>query len=121
MRRTVDTLRHGWYGNLHLFPGVVDLVNDNPQQELTPIVSYDNDGNKIQRTKPIDCRGLVKKAVQMINRKFIPICNGLDGTIDNLVVDGTYEQTTDNMPIDMLLIDLSSSGNADEPIEVEVN
>ena len=46
MRRTVDTLRHGWYGNLHLFPGVVDLVNDNPQQELTPIVSYDDDGNK---------------------------------------------------------------------------
>ena len=120
MCRTVDMLRHGWYGNLHLFPDVVDLVTDDPK-ELMPIIIDDDDGQKIQRTKPIDCRLLVKKAVKMINRKFIPICNGLRGTIDTLEVDGTYEQTTDNMPIDMLLIDLSASGNADEPLEVEVN
>ena len=120
MRHTVELLCHGWYGNLHLFPGVIDLDNEDEEDPI-PIIIEDNKGNKIQRKKPIDCQKLVRKAIHMINTKFIPICNGLAGTIDNLVIDGTYEQTTENMPIDMLLIDLSSSGDADEPIEVEVN
>ena len=96
-------------------------LDNEDEEDPIPIIIEDDKGNKIQRKKPIDCQKLVRKAIHMINTKFIPICNGLAGTIDNLVIDGTYEQTTENMPIDMLLIDLSSSGDADEPIEVEVN
>jgi hypothetical protein len=120
MRQTVDSLRHGWYGNLHLFANVViDVENIDPNRPV-PITILGEDQIKIQRKEPIDCGKLVGKATTMINSKFIPLCNGLTGTIDDLVVDDTYEQTTENMPIDMLLIDLSASGDAADPIHVDI-
>jgi hypothetical protein len=39
--------------------------------------------------------------------KFIPLCDGISGTIGTLVVDGDYIEDAIVFPIDALLVDLS--------------
>jgi hypothetical protein len=55
---------------------------------------------------------LLCHAVDMANNKFIPICDGLNGKIGNLIIDKNYEANNIDMPINILL-------NMNNLIEVE--
>jgi hypothetical protein len=46
------------------------------------------------------------RALNFAATKFIPLCEGISGTIGTLVVDGDYEEDPDAFPIDALVVDL---------------
>lgn len=102
MRDTVDHLRWGWYGNKHLF----NMPPDTPSTKFPPYVKVGK--AKVRYRNPVDCSGLVRKALKFANGKYLSIADGISGTIDNLEVDSSYKCTTEGMPIDMILIDLTS-------------
>eukprot|EP00957_Ditylum_brightwellii_P130447 9951092-Ditylum_brightwellii.AAC.1 len=41
--------------------------------------------------------------IKFINEKFIKIAGGLEGTIDNLIIDENYVVDSTDMPIDMVV------------------
>ena len=64
-------------------------------------------GETIPRKQPADCAGLIRTSINFANNKFIPLCEGLSGTIDELTYDSEYTPVTEGMPIDMILLDLN--------------
>jgi hypothetical protein len=48
----------------------------------------------------------------MANKKFIPMCDGIEGTIGALLVDENHKPDRTGIPIDMLIADLSMALNA---------
>ena len=103
MRKTVDHLRHGWYGNLHLF--------DHKEQTQQGPMYKTIDGEMLPRKRPVNCAGLVRTSVNFMNNKFISLCEDLSGTIDDLTYNDEYKPVTEGMPIDMILLDLSTEGS----------
>ena len=65
MKQTVSHLREGWYGN-----------------------SWDVPVGHSERKEAVDCNKLFLTALKYAATKFIPLCEGISGTIGTLVVDG---------------------------------
>lgn len=58
---------------------------------------------------------LIVKSIELANTKFIPRCEGLSGTIGNLLVTETSENEPIVFPIDALVLDLTKVD--DEAVE----
>lgn len=82
MKQTIQHLREEWWGN------------DLPESDVL-------------HKKAVNCQGLFNTAIRYANQKFIPLCEGISGTIGNLVVDPTYQDETVALPIDTLVLDLT--------------
>lgn len=89
---TVWHLRHGWYGNSHLFQG------DNRPEDY-----------RVTEKSAVDCRKLFNHCVHNANTMSIPLCAGLSGSIGNLVIDEDHEANVDGMPIDIMLLNIGSA------------
>ena len=113
MKETVKHLRYGWYGNKHLF----DVPIDTPTNMYPPFVMEGR--SKIRFRNPVNCESLVKTALKYANGKFMALADGISGTIDDLVIDEGYESNAKDVPVDLLLIDLSEGENASEPVDVD--
>jgi transposase len=85
MKETVSHTREGWYGN-----------------------KWDLPIGRIRRKYPVSCYKLFLTSLEYAaTKKFMPLCEGISGTIGNLVVDGTYKEDPVAFPIDTLVIDLT--------------
>jgi hypothetical protein len=101
MNEVVDNLHHGWYGNEHVTP-----END---ENADP----DNNWMFIKK-KPVDCFKLFMTAIKKANEKFIPLCDGLSGTIGDLVVDIDHIANRQGLPIDMFVLSAARDGRDDD-------
>ena len=43
------------------------------------------------------------------------IADGISGTVDDLIIDGTYEANKTGMPIDLLIVDLTEEIDGETP------
>jgi hypothetical protein len=93
-REVVERLRVGWYGNEELFE---DNESNNPNIERP----YDETIHY-----PADCGALFRHCIDDANKKFIPQCEGLSGTMDELIIDANYKRVTEGIPVDVLVMDL---------------
>ena len=96
MREVIDLLREGWYGT---------LVDGNQQ--------VNNELPKKRIKKGISCAKLFNHVIKEINKDFIKICDGLEGSIGALVIDPTHEANYAGLPIDMLIADLVNNRDDD--------
>jgi hypothetical protein len=96
MMETVNNLREGWYGNLSKYD---TQLNESQMEE---------DYNNIKKY-PVDCLKLFNHCVEKANTKFIPLCQGLSGTMGNLIVDNNHVMCHDGIPIDLLLLNINRS------------
>ena len=55
----------------------------------------------------MNCHKLFLTTLEYAATKFVPLCEGILGTIGNLVVNVTYEEDPVAFPIDALVIDLT--------------
>ena len=53
--------------------------------------------------------------------KFVPLCDGISGEIGSIIVDETFVDESVTLPIDTLIIDLTSEDNDDIDIGSVVN
>ena len=94
MKQTMKHVRDGWYGNLHEFDANgVPLITE---------PSYLH-----QQKQPVDCMKLFQKMVSMGNKKFIPMCEGISGTLGQLTVDTSHIPIRAGVPIDILMSDMA--------------
>jgi hypothetical protein len=84
MKETVSHVREGWHGNGETYP-----------------VEH------LYRKAPVDCGKLFQACVTAAGTKFIPLCEGISGTIGNLEIDPTYQEEEIDIPIDALVVDLA--------------
>jgi hypothetical protein len=84
MKETMSHRREGWYGN-----------------------EWDLPIGHSRRKCPVNCYKLFLTSFEYAATKFEPLCEGISGTIGNLVVDGTYNEDLIAFPIDTLVIDLT--------------
>jgi hypothetical protein len=84
MKETVSHVREGWYGNGDTYP----------------------EGD-LYRKAPVDCGKLFQECVTAAATKFIPLCEGISGTIGDLKIDETYQEEEIDIPIDALVLDLA--------------
>jgi hypothetical protein len=75
-KEVVKHLQEGWYGYKDAFD---DVENRNPN---VPIY------------------------VLAMPKKFIPLCEGLSGTMENLVIDRNHKKVMDGIPVDLLMLEL---------------
>jgi hypothetical protein len=85
MKEMVSRLLDGWYGNPDQFE-----AGDNESHAATA------------------CGKLVQHAVKCADSTFIPLCDGLSGTIGELTIDGNHERDTTGIPIDTLVVDMTN-------------
>ena len=86
MKEVVRYLRDGWYGN---------------GEEFLAGHPY--------RKRPVDCRKLWKTCVNVAGTKFVPLYGGILGMIGDLVVDETWVDEEVTLPIDTMVVDLTSA------------
>lgn len=91
MRDIVKYLREGWYGNGNQF------IDGHPYQK-----------------KPVDCRKLWNTCLKFARTKFIPLCDGISGTVEDLVIDENYVDEEVDVPIDTLVLNLANEDVDDE-------
>jgi hypothetical protein len=96
MKETVSHVREGWYGNGDTYP-VGDLY----------------------RKAPVDCGKLFQVCVTAAVTKFIPLCEGISGTIGNLKIDPTYLEEEIDIPIDALVLDLTQLDEEEDDSEAQ--
>jgi len=84
MKGTVNHLREGWHGNGETYP--VD---------------------HLYRKAPVDCKKLYQESLKAAATKFVPLCEGISGTIGALTIDPTYQEDEIDIPIDALVLDLT--------------
>jgi hypothetical protein len=84
MKETVSHIRGGWYDN-----------------------EWDLPVSHSCRKYPVNCYKLFLTSLEYAATKFVPLCEGISGTIGNLVVNGTYEEDPVAFPIYALVIDLT--------------
>ena len=80
MKRTVQLLREGWYGNGDQFE------TGHPSKK-----------------RPVDCQKLWRKCCDIAGTKFVPKTDGITGTIRLLIIDQTYEVEMSYISIDTLV------------------
>jgi hypothetical protein len=95
MKQTVSRLRDGWYGNSDRFQ-----EGDDEFHAVT------------------DCKKLVQHAIGCADATFIPLSDGISGTIGALTIDTNYERDTTGIPIDTLVVDLTNQVDCDEDVSV---
>jgi transposase len=84
MKEMVSHVREGWNGNGETYP-VGDLY----------------------RKAPVDCEKLYQESIKAAATKFIPLCEGISGTIGALTIDPTYQDDEVDIPIDALVLGLT--------------
>ena len=84
MKGMVRNIREGWYGNADTF-----RVGD------------------LRHKAPVDCNKLFAESIKAPATKFIPLCEGISGTIGALHIDPTYQDDEVDIPIDALVLDLT--------------
>jgi hypothetical protein len=95
MKDTVRHLHNGWYGNANMF------------QE---------DDDKFHAVT--ECKKLVQHAISSVDATFIPLSDGISGTIGALTNNLDYERDTTGIPIDTLVVDLTNGLDDDDGISV---
>ena len=98
MRDVVCNLREGWYGNFSQFP----------------------EGHPLQK-KPVNCAKLWAKALNFAGTKYMALCEGLEGTIGDLIVAESAIDDSIQVPIDTLVINLTNNGDEDEQLFEEAD
>jgi hypothetical protein len=53
------------------------------------------------RKEGVDCSKLLRTSLDFAATKFVPLCDGISGTIGTLVVDGDYVEDAVAFPIDI--------------------
>jgi transposase len=91
MKETVRQLREGWYGNADTFPV----------------------GHALHKA-PVSCNKLFNESVHAAGTKFVPLCDGISGPINALIVDPTYQDDEIDIPIDALVLDLARVDEEDD-------
>ena len=84
MKETVSHLGKGWHGNGGTYP--ID---------------------HLYRKAPVNCEKLYQESLKAAATKFVPICEGISGTIGALIIDPTYQEDEIDIPIDALVLDLT--------------
>jgi hypothetical protein len=59
--------------------------------------------NIISLQEPVDCGKLFCHCQDLADTKYIPLCDGINGIIGDLIVDDNYIQNNSEMPIDIML------------------
>jgi hypothetical protein len=59
------------------------------------------------RKDGVNSNKLSQMSLDFAATKFIPLCDGISGTIGMLVIDGDYVEDAVAFPIDALVVDLS--------------
>ena len=96
MSETIQLLREGWYGTGNTYePG------------------------DIRRKEEIDCSKLWAKSLGFATTKFVPICQGISGTMGELQVDKNYVAEPHDLPIDTLVLDFANQGVDDNETGVD--
>ena len=80
MRKTVSDLREGWYGNGETYPVGHPL-----------------------RKAPCNCKKLWATVRDVACTKFVPLCDGISGSIGSLEIDAAFVNEEVNLPIDTLV------------------
>ena len=106
MKAMIADLRDGWYGNAYRF------------QNRTMIGPIDID----RLMEPVDYKGLVRHAVDMANKIFVPLCKelGISGAIGDLKVVSIDEarKGTKNFPIDLVVLNVANEViNVDDDVD----
>ena len=91
MKDIVKYLREGWYGNGEAF------ILGHPY-----------------RKRPVDCGKLWTTCLNFARTKYIPLCEGISGSIGELIVDKNYEDERVELPIDTLVLKIASDEGDDE-------
>ena len=109
MKATVQLVQEGWHGNSSLWGDSPDAADH-----------FKDDEMKMLRRKcaGADCAKMVATSIKYTNDKFIEIAGGLDGTIDNLIMEEGYVCDTVGMPIDMV-INLQEADDSDSDDDLE--
>ena len=68
----------------------------------------------------INCSKLIDHSVKIFLTKFVPVCQGIKGTIGELVVDKNYIPEPCEFPIDTLVLTINQDLNEDDENEVKV-
>jgi hypothetical protein len=74
-------------------------------------------GRDLYRKALVDCGKLFQECITAAATKFIPLCEGISGTIGDLKIDQTYQEEEIGIPIDALVLDLTrfdDEGNGSE-------
>jgi transposase len=105
MRETVFNVREGWYGNCVKWDS----------NETSLLTDY-----RRQRKEAVSCHRLFKHVVAMADSKFLPLCEGISGKIGQLIVDNEYRPIKTDLPIDLLMNNLSKINPVDV-VEIDDN
>ena len=89
----VRALRVGWYGNKTEF--------------LECHLKYKH---------PIDCNKLWQTSLKYAGTIYVPIFDGINGTIGNLSVDDNHTDESHTLPIDTLVLNLAKNDEVDDNI-----
>jgi transposase len=112
LKDVVTSLRDGWYGNNYIFDDNIENIDI-----TTGLLILNN--KIIWRKEPVDCCRLFDHVIKQANKKYIKICDGIEGTIGNLIVDDNHQQNMNNMPIDILLNFVQPLLEVEEEEEIE--
>ena len=110
MKETIRNVHEGWYGNLHEFPA--NAIDNNNNQ---PLLHPDNHEKRAKR--PVDCMKLFETSVRMANKKFIPMCIRIGGTLGALTIDENHEADRTGIPIDILMAEMARLGEETDEYE----
>ena len=89
-REVVAHLREGWYGNEEEYDSYDDVTRP----------------YHMKRRKPVDCERLFLHCIDLANTKYIPLCDGIDGTMDNLIIHADHVRIVDGIPLDIQMLDM---------------
>ena len=98
MKDCVKYLREGWYGNGDEYP-----------------VGH------VYRKKPVDCQRLWDKCLHFSGTKYVDICDGITGGMVQLIVDPNWQDENVPVPIDTLVVNLTSEKEMEGEIYDEVD
>ena len=96
MSETIRLLCEGWYGTGKTYQ------------------AYD-----IRHKEEIDCSKLWAKSLGFATTKFVPICQGISGTMGELQVDENYVAEPHDLPIDTLVLDFANNSVDDNETGVD--
>ena len=91
MKEVVRYLRDGWYGNEDRFEEGYDKYH-----------------------KVTNCKKLFGESIKVLDAKFIPLCDGLEGRIGALTVNENHEHDVTGISIVTLIIDLTDAVGGDD-------
>ena len=82
MKTAVEQLREGWYGNEGLEYKAIE-----------------------RDVKRANCNGIYQKTLDIANKRFVPLCPNLEGTLGTLVAKEETPGTSAAFPIDLVVAD----------------